>query len=128
MLSPRIDDLATLGTFEEKGFRPAATVLVLNEARADPSLGKEAAFERVLDHSIYRTAVERGAIPVWMPALDQELALEIEAKRLHFMHARDGKVPSGRSVTPIGGLRRSLVRRWLERMEAEFAAVSAWLP
>ncbi len=128
VLSPRVDDLSALVSFEAAGFQPAETVLVLNEARVDATMIREEAFARVMAHSAFRGAVARGARVIWMPALDQELALEIESKRLQFGQARDGIVPSGRSVTPIGGLRRSLVRRWLERMETEFAPVSAWLP
>lgn len=128
VLSPRVDDLSALVSFEAAGFQPPETVLVLNEARVDATMNREEAFARVMAHSAFRAAVARGARVVWMPALDQDLALEIESKRLQFGQARDGIVPSGRSVTPIGGLRRSLVRRWLERMETEFAPVSAWLP
>lgn len=128
VLSPRLDDLATLATFEERGFQPQATVLVLNEAKVDATMGREEAFGRVMRHGAFRRAVERGAQVVWMPVLDQELALEIEAKRLQFDHARDGTLPEGRSGVPVSGLRRSMVRRWLERMEAEFAPVRSWLP
>jgi hypothetical protein len=53
---------------------------------------------------------------------------EIENKRLHFGHARDGTVPAGRTFSPIGGLRRSMVGRWLERMEQEHDPISSWLP
>ena len=38
VLSPRIDDLGPLQTLERLGFQPPATLLVLNEGRADPTL------------------------------------------------------------------------------------------
>lgn len=76
----------------------------------------------------YRAAVARGAVPLWMPMLEPAVAAEIEAKRLHFSEARDGIVPEGRKVTPLGTFDRSRVRRWLEAMNAEFEAIRSWLP
>jgi hypothetical protein len=32
----------------------------------------------------------------------------------------------GARFAPIGGFEGSMVRRWLERMEQEFSAVSSW--
>jgi hypothetical protein len=63
-----------------------------------------------------------------MPRLEPEVMSEIENKRLHFGHARDGTVPAGRTFSPIGGLRRSMVGRWLERMEQEHEPIRSWLP
>ncbi|WP_426960331.1 hypothetical protein [Muricoccus radiodurans] len=129
LLGPRVDDLASLETFEARGFRPKATAIILNEGRVDPGLDREEAFGRVLRHSAVKRALDRGAVQVWLPRLDPpELAQEIEAKRLSFGMARDGLVPVGKAFPPIGGLNRSAVRRWLERMEAEFAPVRGWLP
>lgn len=126
-LSPRVDDLTPLQTMEEMGFRPAATILLLNEGRVDSTLTREEAFARILRHSDVRAAIARGAVPIWMPRLEPEVAAMIEARRLTFGMARDGLVPPGAKFAPIGGFERSMVRRWLERMEQEFAAVSSWL-
>ena len=128
-LGPRVDDLATLATFESRGFKPSATVLVLNEARIDPTSDPDEAFASVKRHSAFKMAVDRGAVVAHMPRLEpQELALEIERKRLQFGQARDGMVPEGRTVSPIGGLDRSSVRHWLERMDVAFEPVRSWLP
>ena len=81
-----------------------------------------------MGHSSFRDAVARGAVVVWVPALESAVMQEIEAKRLDFGLARDGLVPEGATFQPIGGLRRSMVRRWLERMEAAFAPIESWLP
>jgi hypothetical protein len=126
-LSSRVDDLTPLQTMEELGFRPEATMLVLNEGRVDSSQTREEAFARILRHSDVRAAIARGAVPVWMPRLEPDVAAMIEARRLTFGMARDGLVPTGAKFAPIGGFERSMVRRWLERMEQEFAAVSSWL-
>lgn len=129
LLGPRVDDLASLETFEGRGFKPKATAIILNEGRVDAGMEREEAFARVLRHSAVKRALDRGAVQVWLPRLDPpELAQEIEAKRLAFGLARDGLVPAGKTFPPIGGLNRAAVRRWLERMEAEFAPVRSWLP
>ena len=47
MLGPQPDDLAPLATFEAAGFRPAATLLVLNEGLIETPVAREEAFARV---------------------------------------------------------------------------------
>jgi hypothetical protein len=127
-LGPRVDDLASLASFEAAGFQPAATALILNEGLADPTVPREESFARILRHSAFRAAADRGATMIWLPRLEPSVAAEIEAKRLHFMQARDGQSPEGRRVTPLGLLDRSRVRRWLDLMATEFGPVQSWLP
>ncbi len=127
-LGPRVDDLASLASFEALGFKPTATVLVCNEGLADPMADREDAFARVLRHSAFRAAVERGALVVWMPRLDAAVAQEIEAKRISFVQARDALSPEGRKVTALGPFDRSRVRHWLNTMAAEMAPIMSWLP
>ncbi len=127
-LAPRQDDLAVLESLEAAGFKPAATALVMNEGRVDSTLSRDEAFARIARHSGFRAVIARGAIPVWMPRLEPEVAQEIEGKRLQFGHARDGQVPAGARFAPIGGFERSMVRRWLERMDQELAPIRSWLP
>jgi len=128
-LGPRIDDLSGLESFEKAGFQPAATALILNHARVDVGLDPTEAFTSIRRHSVFRSAVDRGAIVLEMPRLDPpELALEIERKRLSFGHAMAGTVPDGRKVAPITGLDRVSVRTWLSRMKFAFEPVRQWLP
>jgi hypothetical protein len=127
-IGPRIDDLASLASFEAIGFRPKATALVLNEGLADPSMHREDAFARVLNHSAYRAALTRGAVEVWLPRLDQAVAQDIEAKRIGFLQARDAISPQHRRVTPLGPFDRAHVRKWLEALATELAPVQSWLP
>lgn len=127
MLAPRLDDLVSLESLEAVGFKPKATAIVFNEGRVDSTLSRDEAFARLARHSAFRAAVDRGAVPLWMPRLEPEVAQEIEGKRLQFGQARDGQVPEGRTFAPIGGFERSMVRRWLERMDQEFAPVASWL-
>ena len=128
MVGPRVEDLASLDILERAGFQPAATVIVLNEGRVDSTLTREEAFARVLRHGAFTRAVARGAVVLWMPRLEPEVAAEIEGKRLTFGQARDGQVPPGAKFGPIGGFKRSMVRRWLEAMAYEFGPVASWLP
>ena len=127
-LGPRVDDLAALASFEALGFQPAATVLVRNEGLADATTDRAEAFARILRHSAYRGAVERGAVEVWMPRLDPAVVQELEAKRLSFMQARDAIQPESRQVAPLGPFDRSRIRRWLLSMDAEFSPIKSWLP
>jgi hypothetical protein len=87
-------------------------------------------FEECPDPASQRLPGGRGArrVPLWMPMLDPAVAADIEAKRLHFADARDGIVPEGRKVTPLGTFDRSRIRQWLEAMDAEFGAVRSWMP
>jgi hypothetical protein len=127
-LGPRLDDLASLASFEALGFRPAATVLLRNEGLSDPMTDREESFARIVRHGAYRAAVARGAVELWMPRLDAAVAQEIEAKRLGFVQARDAISPDGRKVAPLGGFDRSRVRTWLEAMATEMAPIMSWLP
>jgi hypothetical protein len=127
-LSPRIDDLAVLQQFEAAKFQPEATLLLLNTGKADPTQDADEAFEAIRRHSAYRRAVDRGAVPVWMPTLEADVMQEIEAKRLSFVMARDGQVPPRASFPPVGGFKRSMVTRWLGRMEEAHRPVATWLP
>lgn len=128
VLSPRVDDLHIVQTMETEGFQPPATVILLNEGRVDSEMAPEEAFAAVTRHSVFRNAVTRGAIPIRVPALERDIMHEIEIKRLDFGQARDGQVPEGETFSPIGGLRRSAVGRWLARMEQAFAPIASWLP
>lgn len=128
LVGPRLDDLASLGTFEAQGFRPAATSIICNAGLSDPTLDREEAFARVRRHSAFRGAVDRGAVALWMPRLDAGVVSEIEAKRLGFMQAAEGRSPEGRTVAPLGPFDGSRIRRWLAEMETEMAPISTWSP
>ena len=124
-VGPQLDDLSPIATMEERGFQPEATAIVMNEAAIDPGLTREQAFARVHKHRVFREAVGRGAIPVWMPRL--LVADAIEARRLHFLPTRDGVVgPDGKPA--FGAFDRARLRSWLDAMERQFAGVRTWLP
>src|SRR5574337_1242757 len=60
-------DLVPLAETEAAGFQPAATALVCNE-RLDP----RDKFGPVIRHSVFRAALDRGAVPLWMPYLNRD--------------------------------------------------------
>ena len=127
-LSPRVDDLGVLAGYEAQGFQPRATALILNAGLADPTMPRDDAFARVLRHSAFRAAVERGAVPLWMPRLDAGVAAEIKGKRLRFGQARDGQAPEGEPSALLGPFDRSRVRKWMAEMQAALAPIRSWLP
>lgn len=123
-VGPQEEDLSPLATMEGLGFRPTATAIVLNEAMGeigDPPLN---AFARILRHSAFLAAVQRGAVPIWMPRLLP--AQQVEIRRLHFRDAAAGEI--GKGKTPLGPFDRSRVLSWLQAMEANFAGIASWMP
>jgi hypothetical protein len=74
-----------------------------------------AAILKTLDGVGFR---HRGAVEIWMPAMPQLLALEIERARAMFAHARDGHVPAGQTAPEISLLDRVDIRKgcnaWLQ--------------
>jgi len=47
-LSSSISDLSPLTTLEAAGFKPRATLIILNEGRADPTVPREQSFRRIM--------------------------------------------------------------------------------
>jgi hypothetical protein len=123
-LGPQEEDLSPLATLQALGFRPTATALILNEALIEPGDTREAAFARIYRHSVFRRAVETGALPIFMPRLIA--AQQVEVRRLKFREAVDGR--TGRGDTPLGPFDRSRVKHWLDAMDANFAPIKSWLP
>jgi hypothetical protein len=128
MFAPRADDVGPLATLSRAGFTPAATALVLNEGVIKVGDGGdvEQAFRETRRHSVYRAAIERGAIELRMPAL--QIAKKIESRSQQFRHARDGIVPDGKKLVPLGWSDKTILRSWLTRMDERFAPIASWWP
>lgn len=123
-IGPDLEDLAYLRDMEDGGLlAPEATILVLNEALVPAGRSAMMAFSRVLDHGIFRAAVDRGAKVVWMPRLVP--IQEVDARLLTFGAAAEGKTTAG--LPPIGPFNRSLIARWRRDMKSNFAPVAGWL-
>jgi hypothetical protein len=117
LLSPRSADLTVLMAMEAAGFRPEATALILNTGTMvgeDP----EGEFGQLRRHSVYRAAIERGAVEIWMPRLFAARAVE------------DRRISFRKAVAPEAGLglfERSKVAKWLGAMDLAFAPIASWL-
>jgi hypothetical protein len=89
-----------------------------------PTADRDAWFGQHRRHSVYRAAMSRGAVELWMPRLSEWK--KIEDRQFRFSHARDGIVPEGRKAVPLGLLDRAGVRTWMGRMQIAFAPISSW--
>jgi hypothetical protein len=118
---PDRDDLAYLRDMENGVFAPPATLLVLNEALL-PEGASNRLFDPVIDDPIFRAAVSRGAMPVFMPRL--EVAREVNRRRLGFAAAAAGT--PGPDGTRIGPWNRSLINAWRATMAANHQPVMEW--
>lgn len=117
LLTPRSSDLTVLMAMEAAKFQPMATGLILNMGTIvgqDP----EAEFGQLRRHSVYKAAVDRGAVEVWMPKLHR--AKEVEDRGISFRKAL--AADSG-----LGLFDRSRVSGWMAAMDQAFAPVASWL-
>ena len=121
LLSPRVDDLTPLSEMQGAGFEPKAPALVLNEGRVDTSRDPAREFALLRRHPVYRTAIDNGAVEVWMPRL--YAAQHIEARRITYRQAADGV-----GAPPLGIFDRSRVHRWLSAMDEAFSPIASWMP
>ncbi|MDO9713900.1 hypothetical protein, partial [Paracraurococcus lichenis] len=123
--TPRAHDLALLQAFEALGVRPTATAMVLNGAHAREGWD---AYDGLRGQPIYQAALRAGAAEVWMPALRQDVALEVERKGLLFGHARHGRVPEWRQgVAPVDGDAATELGLWMEDVAPEWAPIGSWV-
>jgi hypothetical protein len=106
-------DLAPMGAVEALGFKPRATVLMLNQAHGQPDK-----FGPILTHPVYRTVLDRGAVRVWMPMMTAAAARQVDDENLHFNDV----------ARKLGPFAQSSVRTWLRRMDEAFAPISSWIP
>jgi hypothetical protein len=126
LFSPRVSSLSSLSTLSEAGFRPEATALILNEGTADPEKDLQQEFAQVRRHPVYKAALDRGSIEIWMPSL--AVARKIDERSFQFRHAAHGIVPEGRKAPPLGWSDQRIVRSWLRRMDTAMAPIQTWIP
>jgi hypothetical protein len=123
-LTPRSSDLTPLAAMTQAGFTPKATALILNEGRADSTRPPLQEFGHIRRHSVYKLAIARGAVEIWMPRL--YAAKAIEDRRIGFRQAVNGEMLEG--GLGLGPFDRSRTRHWLTAMEDAFAPIASWLP
>src|ERR1700760_1159352 len=108
-LTPRSSDLTPLAAMAQAGFCPRATALILNEGRADSTRAPLQEFGHIRRHSVYKSAIARGAVEIWMPRL--YAAKAIEDRRIGFRQAVNGEMLQG--GLGLGPFDRSRTRHWL---------------
>lgn len=121
LLTPRQEDLVLLNAMEKAGFTPTATCLVLNlgtTGTADP----EGEFAAIRRHSVYRSAVARGALEVWMPKLTATAPAAVENRVIGFQQAAANEG----LASPLNIFDQSRVEVWLKLMEECFRPVLSW--
>jgi hypothetical protein len=106
-------DLVPLAMTEAEGFQPAATAIVLNETHA-----QRFRFDQVLQHPAFQAAVQRGAVPLWMPRLNADAAGQCDANGWRYHDVQ----------TKAGPFTASAVQTWLRTMTQQFSPISTWLP
>jgi hypothetical protein len=119
LLGPSQVDLTALNLMEAAGFQPAATCLVLNMGTMKTS-SPVAEFAAVRGHSVYKHAIERGAVEAWMPYLEE--APLLENHRLGFWDATN----NAGSSSGLDWLGRHAVSTWLGYMEKVSEPWASW--
>jgi hypothetical protein len=120
-----LDDLSYLRDIEEVArFRPRHFAIVLNEGMVPPGRVARTAFEAIINHEVFRSAIDRGARVVRMPRL--ACMHEIERRRLSFAEAEAGRVKAGQDK--IGPVARQQIAIWRREMERSFEPVASWIP
>ena len=130
------DDCETIVLMERMGFRPARTVLVLNEGLAPVMPAGQDPFAAALKDKEVVKVLDRGALVLRMPAVPLATMVAADDLFIGIREAADGGVPKGSDGLPHSGAnplnlwRRNELRRWLAAMEKRHAeaGILEWLP
>lgn len=106
-------DLVPLAMTEAEGFQPKATAIILNEIHA-----RRDRFDQVLQHPTFQAAIERGAVPIWLPRLNPDAAKQCDAHGWRYHDVR----------SKAGPFTASAVQTWLRQTTEQFAPISTWFP
>ena len=120
LLGTQPEDLLPALTLSERGFRPQAQALILNEVAIDAGTTRAAAFERITTLPAF-TELAKTGVRAFMPRLFSAEAIEM--RQCRFFAARDGQV-----TPPLGIFDAARLRAWLEAMDRRFAGISSWIP
>ena len=120
LLGTQPEDLLPALTLSERGFRPQAQALILNEVAIDAGTTRAAAFERITTLPAFADLAKTG-VRAFMPRLFSAEAIEM--RQCRFFAARDGQV-----TPPLGMFDAARLRAWLDAMDRRFAGISSWIP
>jgi len=114
------DDLTPIAKLYNEGFRPSATVLLLNEHALSYGKVRSESFTAVQSHTFFRELVDnQNAVPLLIPRL--KVADQIEQRRLNFSDAAAETLSS-----PLTLSERYLLRNWIRQMKEAYKPISAW--
>jgi hypothetical protein len=113
MLSPSLSDLEYFRSLEEAGFRPKRLGLVFNAGLIQGDRVPERAFDAMLADPLIKTLGERGARPMFMPALASDCVEAVEGTKSHTYRA---------AITQVGMWHEMRLTTWLDdKMEKNIA-------
>lgn len=122
LLGADVDDLAYLRDLETV-FAPQHTALILNEGMVPSGRSPLSAFGPIIDHAVFKAAVERGAVAVRLPRLG--CMQDIDRRRLSFQDAEDGKVKPGQERFPP--TMQQMAALWRRAVPQAFAPILPWI-
>lgn len=108
-------------------FRPKRAILVFNEFLIPQGRSTEGAFAHINDRAEMGELVAGGVEVMKMPRLP--CMTHVRTKGLSFLDAVDGK-PGKEDGRPLDPVRRYMVQEWIEKIQANLAAIGAleWMP
>ena len=124
---PEMDDFDHILSLWRSGvFRPAHSLLVLNEHLIPNGRSPEGAFRSLMDRPEFSQLGEEGLKPIVMPRLP--CMSHVRDAGLSVVDAMKGK--AGKKGVPLDPVRQFMVKTWLKRLETVFAEedVIEWLP
>jgi hypothetical protein len=122
LLGSDVDDLTYLRDLETV-YAPKHTAIILNEGMVPAGRSPVTAFKPIVEHSIFKAAVDRGAVVVRMPRLG--CMQEVDRRRLSFEDAEAGKIKPGQDRFPP--TMQQQVALWRRATAEAFQPIAAWI-
>ena len=127
MIGTSVDDVSVLKSFVQNGLCPPTTALIFNEMNVGVGTHRDTAFGLVRAQPCVHQAIERGAAVLRLPALDREIATEVEARELLYGDAGAGKIGKLPELGPLGPFDRSSLRVWHREALRQLSPIGTWL-
>jgi hypothetical protein len=122
LLGSDLDDLTYLRDLEAV-YAPKHTAIILNEGMVPPGRSPLTAFGPIIDHPVFKAAVDRGAVVVRMPRLG--CMQDVDRRRLSFRDAEAGKIKPGQDRFPP--TMQQMVALWRRATAEAFQPIATWI-